>query len=101
MHATYDIEAARAEVFFKISVAADADKPAASNVTAETIGSTAVVFPTELKDAQMQDPHLRASDFQQVNHTQIIAMYGVISMAALLTDNTLFCRPANSQSCSS
>jgi len=69
-------------VFFRISVAADADNPAASNVTSKTIESSAVVFLTELKDAQMQDPHLHASDFLQVATTVAVTLYAEIIMAA-------------------
>jgi len=66
-------------VFFRISVAADADNPAASNVTSKTIESSAVVFPTELKDAQMQDPHLHASDFLQVGNAVTATMCVMVS----------------------
>ena len=66
-------------MFFRISVAADADHPAASNVTSRTIESSAVVFPTELKDAQMQDPHLHASEFLQVRNTLAETMHGAVS----------------------
>ena len=57
-----------AEVFLRLNVSASAKaEPGLPAVTVhETFKSTAEVFPVELKDMQLADPQLMASDFRQV-----------------------------------
>ena len=68
----------RAEVFFRIKVAADAVTPAASKLASDSFNSEAVVFPTELKDTPMQDPQLCASELVQVRAISQLLLHHLI-----------------------
>ena len=55
-----------ADVFLHVSVTAEHAGRAPSKLASDDYGCTTVAFLTELKDAHLQEPRLRASDFCQV-----------------------------------
>ena len=55
-----------ADVFLNVSVTATRAGRAVSELAGDRFECTTVAFPTEIKDADLQDPHLQASEFQQV-----------------------------------